>query len=61
MPELDAAPDLDAGDPLELAEHYAEILRRFPWINAIGGCCGTDDRHIEHISAACAGRPRSDR
>jgi methionine synthase I (cobalamin-dependent) len=47
--ELDAAPDLDARDPIELAEHYAEILRRFSWINVIGGRCGTDDRHIEHI------------
>jgi S-methylmethionine-dependent homocysteine/selenocysteine methylase len=51
--ELDSAPDLDAGNPVELAEQYAALRRRFPWINVVGGCCGTDHRHIEHVCAAC--------
>jgi S-methylmethionine-dependent homocysteine/selenocysteine methylase len=52
--ELNAAPDLDAGDPLELGSDYAAIRARFPWINVLGGCCGTDERHIEAICSACA-------
>lgn len=51
--ELDAAPDLDDGDPVELGAEYAAIRARLPWINVLGGCCGTDHRHIERISAAC--------
>jgi S-methylmethionine-dependent homocysteine/selenocysteine methylase len=51
--ELDAATELDDGDPAELAADYAALRRRFPWINVLGGCCGTDHRHILHISCAC--------
>jgi S-methylmethionine-dependent homocysteine/selenocysteine methylase len=51
--ELDAAPDLDAGDPVELGQQYSDLRTRFSQINVLGGCCGTDPRHIEHIGAAC--------
>ncbi|MGD9614531.1 MAG: homocysteine S-methyltransferase family protein [Alphaproteobacteria bacterium] len=51
--ELDQATDLDDGDPVELAQSYASIRDRFPWINVLGGCCGTDHRHVEQIFAAC--------
>jgi S-methylmethionine-dependent homocysteine/selenocysteine methylase len=51
--ELDNAPELDIGDPLELGGQYAELLRRFPHINVLGGCCGTDHRHVHSISTAC--------
>jgi homocysteine S-methyltransferase len=51
--ELDNAPDLDIGDPLELGRQYAELRRRFPHINVLGGCCGTDHRHVNCISTAC--------
>jgi len=51
--ELDAAPDLDDGDPTELGAQYAAIRRRFLGINVVGGCCGTDHRHIERICNAC--------
>jgi S-methylmethionine-dependent homocysteine/selenocysteine methylase len=51
--ELDNAPELDIGDPVELGSQYAELLRRFPHINVIGGCCGTDHRHVDCISTAC--------
>ena len=53
--ELDNAPELDIGDPLELGGQYAEIKRRFPHINVLGGCCGTDYRHVRAIHEACAG------
>jgi S-methylmethionine-dependent homocysteine/selenocysteine methylase len=51
--ELDNAPELDIGDPLELGGQYAELLRRFPHINVLGGCCGTDHRHVDCITTAC--------
>ena len=51
--ELDNAPELDIGDPHELGSQYAELVRRFPHINVLGGCCGTDHRHVDCIGAAC--------
>jgi len=51
--ELDAAPDLDAGDPVELGADYRNLLRLVPHVNVLGGCCGTDHRHVEAICVAC--------
>jgi S-methylmethionine-dependent homocysteine/selenocysteine methylase len=51
--ELDNAPELDDGNPEELGAQYGDLLRRFPHINVLGGCCGTDHRHVERISLAC--------
>lgn len=51
--ELDAATDLDAGDPLELAADYARLRRLLPGLAVLGGCCGTDHRHVEAIARAC--------
>lgn len=51
--ELDNATELDTGDPEELGAQYGDLLRRFPHINVLGGCCGTDHRHVEQISLAC--------
>jgi len=53
--ELDAAAELDSGDPAELAQDYRELQRRLPRLRVLGGCCGTDPRHIEAIAAACVG------
>ncbi len=51
--ELDNSPELDTGNPEELGAQYADLRRRFPHINVLGGCCGTDHRHVGCISAAC--------
>jgi homocysteine S-methyltransferase len=51
--ELNEAPDLDAGDPQELGGQYRSLLGSYPHIRIVGGCCGTDDRHIACIGAAC--------
>ena len=51
--ELNEAPDLDDGNPRELGAQYGDLLRRHPDINVLGGCCGTDHRHIEEIARAC--------
>ena len=52
--ELNEAPALDEGNPAELGQQYAELRRRLPRLNVFGGCCGTDQRHVESIAAACA-------
>ena len=49
--ELDAAEELDEGDPAELAQDYALLGRLLP-LDVVGGCCGTDHRHVGAIAAA---------
>lgn len=51
--ELDAATHLDAGNPRELGAAYRNLRALLPNITVIGGCCGTDHRHIEAIGQAC--------
>ena len=51
--ELNEAPELDAGDAAELGQQYADLKRRLVHLIVMGGCCGTDHRHIEHIASAC--------
>lgn len=51
--ELDNSEQLDDGNPEELGHQFATIVNRFPHINVLGGCCGTDHRHIEQIAKAC--------
>lgn len=53
--ELDSAADLDDGDPLELGAEYRDLRRLLPRLNVLGGCCGTDHRHVDAIGAACGG------
>ncbi|WP_366524505.1 hypothetical protein [uncultured Tateyamaria sp.] len=48
--ELDEAEVLDAGDPVELGQLSAELLALLPNIRVIGGCCGTDHRHVGCIA-----------
>jgi homocysteine S-methyltransferase len=50
--ELDEAEELDDGDPAELGQQLAEIQRKFPQISILGGCCGTDMRHLKEIAKA---------
>ena len=51
--ELDEAETLDDGNPGELGCQYQELRRMMPGLNVLGGCCGTDHRHIAAISRAC--------
>jgi len=51
--ELNDATELDAGNPEELAAQYAALLVRMPHVNVLGGCCGTDHRHVAAIGHAC--------
>ena len=47
---FEKAPELDDGDPDELAEEYMALRKHLPWMNVLGGCCGTDERHLEVIA-----------
>ena len=51
--QLNDAPELDAGDPEEFGRQYAALVQRLPQLNVLGGCCGTDHRHVEQIGRAC--------
>jgi homocysteine S-methyltransferase len=44
--ELDAATELDEGDPAELARAQDGLRRDLPNLALVGGCCGTDARHV---------------
>jgi homocysteine S-methyltransferase len=50
--ELDEAEELDAIDPAELAARYLELRERLPAMSILGGCCGTDARHVAAIVSA---------
>jgi homocysteine S-methyltransferase len=52
--ELDEATDLDDGDPVELGRQYRYLRRAFSQFTVLGGCCGTDHRHVEQICFACS-------
>lgn len=51
--ELNNAPELDAGNHEELGTQYAQLKSKFPRLNVMGGCCGTDHRHVTQIAQAC--------
>lgn len=52
--ELDEATELDDGDPADLGARYAPLADKLPQLNVLGGCCGTDHRHV---GAACEAWP----
>jgi S-methylmethionine-dependent homocysteine/selenocysteine methylase len=51
--ELDDATELDSGNPIAFGREHAELRSRFPQFTILGGCCGTDLRHIEQIATTC--------
>ena len=50
--ELDEASELDDGDPEEFGALYAAMAKRLPELRVIGGCCGSDMRHVKAVMAA---------
>lgn len=45
--ELDAATELDDGDPAAFGGDHARLLALLPGLSVFGGCCGTDHRHVD--------------
>lgn len=54
--ELDEAEDLDDGDPADMGARYGALTEQLRRLNVVGGCCGTDHRHIAQIRDACLAR-----
>ncbi|HMO08792.1 MAG TPA: homocysteine S-methyltransferase family protein, partial [Paracoccaceae bacterium] len=56
--ELDEATELDDGDPVEFGLLCASFGRFLPHLRIVGGCCGSDHRHVgqacHHIHGAAA-------
>jgi homocysteine S-methyltransferase len=50
--ELDEATELDEGDPVDLGARHAALRDRLSAVNVLGGCCGTDARHVAAIVSA---------
>jgi homocysteine S-methyltransferase len=44
--ELDASETLDEGDPHTLGRDQADLAAVLPALRVVGGCCGTDARHV---------------
>ncbi|WP_353953744.1 homocysteine S-methyltransferase family protein [Knoellia sp. S7-12] len=44
--ELDDAAELDEGDIADLVSEHEKLASHFPRLDIIGGCCGTDARHV---------------
>ncbi|MEP7737526.1 homocysteine S-methyltransferase family protein [Nocardioides sp. 31GB23] len=50
--ELDDAEHLDPGDLPLLTSSYAALRDRLPGLAIVGGCCGTDARHVAALVGA---------
>lgn len=55
--ELDEATVLDMGDPKDLGQRYQDLQEVLPKLTVIGGCCGTDFRHVEAMANALLAEP----
>jgi homocysteine S-methyltransferase len=51
--ELEAMSELDDGDPDDLGRRVGSLHERLPHLSVLGGCCGTDHRHIAAIAKHC--------
>ena len=47
---LDVVETLDDGDPAELADGVRAVRCRLPAVQVVGGCCGTDVRHVRAMA-----------
>jgi S-methylmethionine-dependent homocysteine/selenocysteine methylase len=47
--ELDESEFLDEGNPAELGRQNAALVAKIPHLRVLGGCCGTDIRHVRAI------------
>jgi homocysteine S-methyltransferase len=44
--ELDESTELDEGDPADLGARHPALRASLPALAVVGGCCGTDARHV---------------
>lgn len=53
--ELEAMTELDEGDPSDLGARLGTLRDQLSQLSVVGGCCGTDHRHVAAIAQACFG------
>jgi S-methylmethionine-dependent homocysteine/selenocysteine methylase len=51
--ELDEMETLDDGNPQEFGELHVELSKQLSELRILGGCCGTDHRHVASIAQHC--------
>jgi ATP-dependent helicase YprA (DUF1998 family) len=51
---LDEAHQYRGSRGIEMAMLIARLKQRLSQLNVLGGCCGTDHRHIEQIASTCS-------
>jgi homocysteine S-methyltransferase len=47
--ELDEATELDDGNPAAFGTEHEAVRRALPELSVLGGCCGTDRRHVASL------------
>jgi len=58
--ELDDCTELDDGNPEEFGALYAALTSEYPKFTVLGGCCGTDHRHVGQVFArGCHGNSKA--
>lgn len=55
--ELDEADALDEGDPTGFGPAHDRLRAVFPRLAVLGGCCGTDVRHVAGLWGVADGQP----
>ena len=50
--QLDVMTELDSGHPQDLADRYRRLRAPLSRLNVLGGCCGTDERHVAAMGEA---------
>lgn len=50
--QLNESTELEIGDLADLADRYVRLRAQLPKLNVLGGCCGTDQRHLRAIRDA---------
>ena len=49
--ELDGSTELDRGNPLEFGKLNGQLKKMLPGVKVWGGCCGTNQEHLEQLGA----------
>jgi len=52
--ELEQCTTLDEGDPVDFGAQFSDLRRLLPGLTVLGGCCGTDHRHLGAVCSVVA-------
>jgi S-methylmethionine-dependent homocysteine/selenocysteine methylase len=57
--ELNESAELDSGDPAAFGRDHRPLFDTLKNLTILGGCCGTDQRHVEELCISCFGERRA--